>query len=346
MARATWSFVPSARFSEIATEWDALSRASSNVPILDSRFFALLMEHFPLRPNALVGLLHDSSDLACATIIERTKFAAWQTYQPSQAPLGAWISRRGIDIAGALSSFFGGPTGLSLVLGVTQMDVDFVARPAPAPRIRTFDYIETSSITVSGSFEDYWAQRGKNLRQNVRKQKNRFERDGMLPTLNVIKDPNLMNEAVESYGSLESRGWKATTGTAIHPTTAQGRFYRDLLQEYASRGQAVVYQYMYGSNLVASDLCLTRDGVLILLKTCYDEEQRNSSPAILMHHDMLESIFRERQYRRVEFYGKRLEWHTRFTDEKRVLYHLNYFRFPWLDRRRILGSNKEAAMPP
>ena len=294
----------------------------------------------------MVGVLHDGSDLACATIIERTKLAVWQTYQPSQAPLGAWINRRGSRYrwAHCRLSLEGGLHCRSCSVSLNWTAILF-AGLSRLPHIRTFDYIETSSITVSGSFEDYWAQRGKNLRQNVRKQKNRFERDGIVATLKVIRDASSMRKAVELYGGLESRGWKASTGTALHPTTAQGRFYSDLLQEYASQGQAVVYQYMYGSDLVASDLCLARDGVLIILKTCYDEEQRNSSPAMLMHHDILEAIFRDKQYRRVEFYGKRLEWHTRFTDEKRVLYHLNYFRFPWMDRRRILGSRTETAIP-
>jgi hypothetical protein len=45
-----------------------------------------------------------------------------------------------------------------------------------------------------------------------------------------------------------------------------------------------------------------------------------------MHHDVFQSIFGERRFARVEFYGKLMEWHTRWTDQARMLYHATCYR--------------------
>jgi hypothetical protein len=115
------------------------------------------------------------------------------------------------------------------------------------------------------------------------------------------------------------------------------------MQVYAARGEAIVYQYSYGDRVVASDICLARDGVLIILKTTYDEEHKSTSPAMLMHHDMLQPAFDRQQFRRIEFYGRVMEWHGRLTEEKRVLYHLNCFRYPLLARLLQLRRTQAAS---
>ena len=45
----------------------------------------------------------------------------------------------------------------------------------------------------------------------------------------------------------------------------------------------------------------------------------------------------------VEFYGKLMEWHTRWTDHVRTLYHINYYRWPWLSTVQQLASRLSRA---
>jgi CelD/BcsL family acetyltransferase involved in cellulose biosynthesis len=341
-----WSFVPVAKLAEVAGDWDDVNRRSANLPILDARFFARLLEHFPAGEGAAVGVLRVAERVRCAGIFEPGSFGRWQTYQPSQAPLGAFVNEPGLDVADSLRRFLGRASALSSAVALSQLDPDMLPRPAANGSFETLDYIETATLEIAGSFADFWAARGKNLRTNLKRQRSRFEKDGVSTRLAVLTDRAAVELAVDEYGHIESRGWKGANGTALHPDNAQGRFYRSMLGEYAANGEAVVYQYRFNDDLVATDLCVMRDGVLIILKTTHAETDKNVSPAMLMRQEAFEPMFDQRQFRRVEFYGKMMDWHGRLTDKSRVLYHLNCFRFPWLSGlrkalRRRSGANAD-----
>ena len=80
---------------------------------------------------------------------------------------------------------------------------------------------------------------------------------------------------------------------------------------------------------------LERDGLMVILKTTYDESlDKALSPAFLLHHDQLRRVFGEGRVRRIEYYGRFMEWHSRWTEHKRVLHHLTCYRWGWLQRLR------------
>lgn len=72
-------------------------------------------------------------------------------------------------MATTLTGMLAALPGLALVLAVTQQDPVRGARPGDTAVMEVLDYIPTARVTVDKSFDDYWAARGKNLRQNVRK---------------------------------------------------------------------------------------------------------------------------------------------------------------------------------
>jgi hypothetical protein len=94
----------------------------------------------------------------------------------------------------------------------------------------------------------------------------------------------------------------------------------------------VVYRYFYDGTLVATDLCLVKNRVLVLLKTTYDEAEVTTSPSYLLRQEVVNGLFEDRTVVRVEFYGRVLEWHTRWTSDIRRLYHINRYRWKFLDR--------------
>lgn len=68
-------------------------------------------------------------------------------------------------------------------------------------------------------------------------------------------EPDDIAQAIADYGLLESAGWKAEGGTAIHPDNAQGRFYRAMLENFCRQGRGRVYRYRFDDKVVAVDLC-------------------------------------------------------------------------------------------
>ena len=131
---------------------------------------------------------------------------------------------------------------------------------------------------------------------------------------------------MEHYGQLESAGWKAADGTAIHPDNAQGRFYRKMLENFCAIGRGRMYQSWFGDKVVAMDLCVHDAEVIVVLKTTYDESYKVVSPSTLMRQDEFHQLFAEEKFKRIEFYGKVMEWHTRWTENARPIYHANVYR--------------------
>jgi CelD/BcsL family acetyltransferase involved in cellulose biosynthesis len=324
-----WSFFPVSEFAQHRETWQALNNQSANTPLLDGDFIEpLIIEFANGRERLAVG--ETETGVQAMAILTRHRPGTWQTFQPSQAPLGAWVAAASLSWKPVLQSLVAALPGMPFVVGVTQQDPDVASRPEDGGTVRTLDYIQTARITVNGGFAEYWATRGKNLRHNMKRQRNRLERDGIVTRLELFSDASDVKTAIEDYGRLESVGWKSDTGTAIHPGNAQGHFYAEMLERFARIGACRIYRYWYGDKLVAMDLCIQRNGVLVILKTTYDESQSASSPAFLMRQESFERIFAEGTVKKIEFYGKLMDWHTKWSDEVRTLYHVNCYRWAFL----------------
>jgi hypothetical protein len=274
-------------------------------------------------------------------------FGRWATFQPSQAPLGFWLQRDAGSPERFAASLLRALPGTSVVLGITQCDPMLLPRPADGACVRTLDYIDTARISLGPGFEAYWNARGKNLRSNLKKQRKRLQQDGYATRLQLSRAPHEMAAAVADYGMLESAGWKGATGSAVHADDRQGRFYRAMLEAFARRGAARVYRYWIGERLAAMDLCVEGGGCVVVLKTAYDESLGAAlSPALLMREEACRDIFEDGRFERIEFYGRVMDWHLRWTDEVRTMYHLNGYRWSALAKLHALAARRRVQAAP
>jgi CelD/BcsL family acetyltransferase involved in cellulose biosynthesis len=289
-----WTLHPAIELDAFRDAWEALNAAGPRSPLLEPEFVGPLLTHFGTGRERL-GVYGPPDSPAAMALLQPGKRGSWQTFQPSQ-----------------------------------QQDPDLHPRPQPSRHLRTQDYISTARVTITGSFEDYWSARGKNLRHNLKRQRKRLDREGVTSRLEILTEPGDVASAIEDYGRLEGGGWKRERGTAVHPDNPQGRYYRSMLESFCSRRCGLIYRYRYGDRVVASDLCVLRGGTLVVLKTARDAEQKVTSPALLMRQAALESIFSNGLFRVVEFYGRVMDWHEKFTGEIRTMYHATYDRWPLL----------------
>lgn len=337
----TWTLHPIAQFPTFASQWDALAQARPGTPFLETAFLQPALETFG-NGEELLCLCHIHGQLSAAAIVQRGPKGMWQTFQPSQLPLGAWLSNEGVDLAATVDALVAKLPGLTLGLGVTQLDPRFHPRPQDSAKVRTQDYIETAWVDIEGSFDTYWEARGKNLRQNTRKQRNKLQTEGTTTRLECITTAADVPKAIADYGALESAGWKTADGTAIHPDNAQGKFYQKMLENFCSLRRGHIYRYWFGDKVVAMDLCICDATAIVILKTTYDESYKQVSPSTLMRQDEFAQLFEEAKFQRIEFYGKVMEWHTRWTLNARGIYHANVYR-----HALVLGLlNLRAALRP
>lgn len=335
-----WRLVPAARFPEFADRWRALHARGPASVLLDADFVAPLVDQFA-PPGALLACCERQGETLAMALVAPAGRAAWATLQPSQAPLGLWLMAPDEPLAPLLASLLRALPGWPLVLGLTQADPMLLPRPPDAPDLRTLDYIDTARVTLEGGFDAYWQARGKNLRGNLRKQRARLEREGVASRLEIVRAPEAMAAAVFQYGELESSGWKSGHGTAVHAENAQGRYYRAMLEALAARGAASVYRYWFNERLVAMDLCVEDAGSIVVLKTAYDESVgAGLSPTLLMREEACRRLFDEGRFARLEFYGRVMEWHLRWTEEVRTMYHINYYRWPAVRRLHVWQQSR------
>ncbi len=332
-----WTLLPLAGSHAHAAAWDRLNDACGGLPFLQWRFLALAAQQFG-SASARLACLQGADGLQAAAVVDMVGRGRWALFQPSQLPLGAWVARPGSDVAALGGDLLRALPGMALGLGLTQLDPLHTRRPADGPRVNSLDYIETAWVDVAGPWDTYWEARGKNLRTNMRKQRSKLEADGTALRFDVLTRAEDVAQAVAEYGRLEAAGWKAGMGTAVDPATPQGRFYTQMLQDYCATGQAQVWRLLFNDKVVAMDLCIEQNGTLVILKTAYDPEYRSVSPAFLLKQEAFKRVFDEGRVRRIEFYGRRMEWHTRWTDEVRTLYHANVYR--WALVPRVHGQVK------
>jgi CelD/BcsL family acetyltransferase involved in cellulose biosynthesis len=328
----SWAIFPAADFGALRERWQELHAQGPASPLLDFDFVQALLDAFGSGREVLACLAQGGQPRVMAVLAPGRR-GMWETFQPAQAPIGLWLAHPAVDAGAVIPRLLATLPGMALGLGLTQCDPELVARPADGPAVATLDYIRTARVSLGRPFEAYWQERGKNLRANLRKQRARLQAEGVALELRVSRAPEEVAGAVADYARLEGGGWKAAQGSAVRADDAQGRFYRAMLEAFCARGQGSIYRYTIGGRLAAMDLCVEGGGVIVVLKTAYDEGfGAQLSPALLMREEATRALFDQARFERIEFYGRVMEWHTRWTDEVRTLYHANYFRWPLVAR--------------
>lgn len=338
-----WELIPAIRFAEFEESWEKFNVQTLASPLLAFDWVRPLLKEFGTGRELLAICKVDGLTCAMAILTHRRR-GAWQTFQPSQAPIGMWMHRSEVPLHPMVSSLVRSLPGFPLVLGLTQLDPELTPRPTNIGVVQTLDYVDTGRVRLVGAFDDYWNARGRNLKQNLKKQRNRLEKQGVRIRLECCREAEDVTGVLEDYGRLESAGWKAELGTAIHLDNAQGRFYKSVLESFSKRGLARMYRYWFDDKVVAMDLCIESKDYIVMLKTTYDETLKNgSSPGLLFRQEECAHVFSESRFKTIEFYGKVMDWHLKWTTEVRMLFHLNAYRFnalAYLHSRRKAKINK------
>ncbi len=171
----SWKVYPISEFKNHQDCWRRLNQEGAGSPLLELAFISTMLHAFSSGNEILVCYEGDNTLLAMAVLSPDNR-GRWITFQPSQAPLGIWIHRTGVDWPMLLSTLIKKLPGYPLVLGITQQDSDLVPRPQDQGTLKTLDYIQTARISLQGDFDSYWKSRGRRLRQNMRTQRNRHRK--------------------------------------------------------------------------------------------------------------------------------------------------------------------------
>ena len=306
-----------------AAAWDALNHARfGKHPLLDSRFWNGLLQHFG-NPGVVLWVLQDGATVLAMCLLARKSLGVWQSYLPTQAQLGPVMLTDPAMARSLLAALGPGALQLDLLcldplLGVQD----------PAPQHTDIDvtlHALTMNVDTSGSFDDYWAQRPSQLRKNMRRHQRRGEALGKCFQYREVAQADQLCAAVDRYAALESSGWKGLVRTALSLDSDQTAFFSDLLFAYAGTGQAAVHELWSDDQLVASRLVIHANGMLVILKTCYDESLAEHAPGWRLLTATLHTCFADPAIRAVEFYTNANQGQLPWAGSTRWIRHFSVF---------------------
>lgn len=322
------------QFSNFIQEWNQLNEQTQSQAILDADFVQCLIKHF-FDGRELLLVAQQDNHIRFIGFFEKCGFGRWRTVMPSQAPLGLWLAAQHEIDESLLRQIARELPGLVLQVDLLQAD----SRNLMVENtIYQQSYIETGNRPIPESYEDFAKTIGKNLRQNCNKAYNRAERDNNKLESTVVNAPTDISDGVLRYAEIESKSWKAKEGTAVTADNVQGKFYHDMMCTLGQRNSAAIWYFLVSGNVAAVDLCVIKDRNLIILKTTFDEQYAQYSPALLLKLDMIKyyAEHAELGINNIEFYGKAMDWHKRLNSDLRHIVHLSWQRtrfLQWLVRK-------------
>src|SRR6266436_3773368 len=117
----TWKFEPALHsFAAAKAHWDSLNRLSHDHVLLDSRFVEALLRRFD-SSQVLLGIQEVGTVQAMA-LVTRKSPGIWETFQPSQAPLGMLLKDSRQAPLEAIRGLLRSLPGPALQVAILQQD--------------------------------------------------------------------------------------------------------------------------------------------------------------------------------------------------------------------------------
>lgn len=327
-ARLNWQLHPLPTAEGLGphlTAWNDLNRRiMGGHGMLDGVFIDALLRHAGDQDVSLARADVDGETVAMLLLVPRAvRLGIWTSFLPSQAQIGPSLIPPGLDLSGLFAALPRYASELDLLCNDPRFGD---LRELPRLSVRCLPHALTMSVSLVGSFEDYWAQRPRKLIQNMRRYMRRLQSEPGGERLVIVNEPEAIELAVVRYGNLEASGWKGREGTAVTHSSAQGRFYAEVMRKFAERGEAMVYELWFGDELVASRMLLLRNGMAIMLKTTFHEGFDRFAPGRILLLRTLEDLFARAPGGMVEFYTNAdsdlLAWST----SQRWINHVSVYR--------------------
>ncbi len=329
----TWTLLSISEFKIYSLDWQHIvDKFHSQHPLLDIRFVTPLIEEFG-GDNTLLAIESNNNETVAAMLLTSPRRGVIDIFSPSQCQISLAVgkphTRKNSMFIGLLDTI----PGYGWLLGIKNYDMDYSNLVTHEDtRVESMEYGNTMSLKIEGSFENYWKERSRNLRKNIKRYLRRAENDGVKIWWEELTAENEMKMAVRRYGDLESAGWKGENGTAIHADNKQGKFYAKILENFAHENNSRVYNLYLDNQLISSRLTIKQNGIMVILKTTYDERYAKYAPGKLLLYFIIKNAFEKGELDLIEFYTRATTDQLQWCTHHRMIYHLNIYRSGYLKR--------------
>jgi CelD/BcsL family acetyltransferase involved in cellulose biosynthesis len=198
-------------------------------------------------------------------------------------------------------------------------------RFAAESRCRAACWFSTQSpyLSLSGTWDGYFAALDRKHRSNIRNRLNRLQRIGPVE-LQVISDEDEALPALADGLALEAKAWKGRAGTAILCRPELQSFYRNIALCAARRGWLRLNFLVVNGRKIAFDFSLLHGKRMFVLKPGYDPDYAPLSPYNTLCYMKLREAFAAGLLE-YDFLGIDDSWKLDWTETTRPHYWLYVF---------------------
>jgi CelD/BcsL family acetyltransferase involved in cellulose biosynthesis len=356
-------------FAAVEKEWNAfLIRSAMNAPFLRHEWFRTWWKAFGADKKMAVFIVRSESGrwVAAAPLMEERgrragfpcriltsmsndhscRFDFLLSNDPQDAPgeaidaIMTSIARRTpkVDLLELQDILAASPTVMLLQQAAARRGRKVGMRPA----------LQTPYIPVEGKWSVYLESISGHLKRNLKRRRRQLEEQGKVSIQRWTGDAfteggeaRLMDRLQEGF-EIEAMAWKGSAGTAIQKNEVWIEFYRQWAQTAAERGWLRLYFLKLNDQPIAFYYTLLYDRKLYYLKLGYDPAYARYSPGILLHQEILESLFNEKVME-LDFLGPMMEWKGDWAKGERS--HIWFYLFEKGFRPQLIRSIKFGVLP-
>jgi CelD/BcsL family acetyltransferase involved in cellulose biosynthesis len=121
--------------------------------------------------------------------------------------------------------------------------------------------------------------------KELRRQRNRLADTGPVE-FRMARSPEEIASALDTFLTLESKGWKGARGTALGQHDGDRRFIRDAAMALGAQGRLEIATLSHGGIPVACGLVLRHQRRAYFFKIAIDEAQARTSPGVQLTLDL------------------------------------------------------------
>lgn len=171
-------------------------------------------------------------------------------------------------------------------------------------------------LRIDGSFDEYFqghfsSKKRYNIRRNIKKF--RSHPDCAIVKYTKVQDMPL---ALDLSFRVSRGSWKGSIGGDMGSTPENRRFYSDISEILAQRGQIAIWIALHKQKPIASQYQLLADGTAYLLITDFDEQYGSFSPGTALLYHVIENLYAE-NFSEFDLCGDPFQYKLRWTRNMR-----------------------------
>lgn len=169
-----------------------------------------------------------------------------------------------------------------------------------------------------------WEGLGSNLRGNLRKARNKWQKYADA-RIDELTDEAGLSAALSRLGEVEARSWKADEGTDLTSDTQIREFFAAAMPVLAAERRAVAHVLVADGRDIGAHLSLRFGDELLVHKISFDAHYSDCAPGNLLLQHLLDDYAPRAGLRRINLVTS-LPWHQRWKPQQQPTYRVQVFR--------------------